>query len=226
MPRNFKIAARAVISINFLMGLIALTFFDLNTIIELKYFGQNENDISAVAWIMFLSLPVGSVIVMLIFRSVHFFEGRKENLAKSKPYIGAEVISIHSIILYMQILLIGAAFGLWILKASYIVFAMGIAMIFGGNYMPKSRSNTSTGIQTRWTMKSENVWIKTHRLAGRLFILCGVLMMISAYILSGKQLAYSLFGFAFAPYLIAVVMSFFYRRQELAADANDPVGMR
>lgn len=49
-----------------------------------------------------------------------------------------------------------------------------------GNYMPKMRRNWLMGIRTPWTLSDERVWDKTHRFAGPLFMLGGVITLGSA----------------------------------------------
>lgn len=43
-----------------------------------------------------------------------------------------------------------------------------------GNYMPILKSNYFIGIRTPWTLESEYVWTKTHRVIGRLWVAFGV----------------------------------------------------
>jgi len=52
-----------------------------------------------------------------------------------------------------------------------IVGTSSLLFLILGNYLPKTRSNWFFGIRTPWTLSSEEAWIKTHRIAGRLFIL-------------------------------------------------------
>ena len=49
-----------------------------------------------------------------------------------------------------------------------------------GNQLGKSRSMYMVGIRTPWTLASEEVWIKTHRLGGKLMILAGFAMIAAA----------------------------------------------
>ncbi len=55
---------------------------------------------------------------------------------------------------------------------------VGIMFIVLGNYMSKIKPNWFMGIRTPWTLSSEEVWNKTHRLGGKLFILTGVVMIL------------------------------------------------
>ena len=47
-----------------------------------------------------------------------------------------------------------------------------------GNYLPKARQNYTIGIKIPWTLANEENWNRTHRLAGYLWMICGILMII------------------------------------------------
>ena len=49
-----------------------------------------------------------------------------------------------------------------------------------GNQLGKSRSMYLIGLRTPWTLASEEVWIKTHRLAGKLMIAGGLIAIAAA----------------------------------------------
>lgn len=55
---------------------------------------------------------------------------------------------------------------------------VGVLFIVLGNYMGKIKSNWFVGIRTPWTLSSEEVWNKTHRFGGRMFVLAGLIMII------------------------------------------------
>ena len=55
---------------------------------------------------------------------------------------------------------------------------VGFLLIFIGNYMPKARQNYTIGIKLPWTLANEENWNQTHRFAGYLWIICGILMLV------------------------------------------------
>ncbi len=69
-----------------------------------------------------------------------------------------------------------------------IVGFMGMIFIPVGNYLPKTRQNGTVGIKLPWTFASEDNWNKTHRFAGPLWVLGGVLMLLCAAIGAGMPL--------------------------------------
>ncbi len=61
---------------------------------------------------------------------------------------------------------------------------IGILFIVLGNYLPKVRQNHSFGVRTAWTLESDENWIKTNRLAGWLYVICGLLFVLNAFLLN------------------------------------------
>jgi uncharacterized membrane protein len=71
-----------------------------------------------------------------------------------------------------------------------------------GNSMTKLRPNSFIGIRTRWTLESKDVWIKTHRLAGRIMVMGGLLLMALSLVL----LSWLLIVFVFLPLLALMTL--------------------
>lgn len=55
---------------------------------------------------------------------------------------------------------------------------LGVLFIIIGNYLPKARQNYTMGIKIPWTLANEENWNLTHRLAGYLWVIGGILMVI------------------------------------------------
>jgi uncharacterized membrane protein len=59
---------------------------------------------------------------------------------------------------------------------------IGALMIVLGNYFGKLKSNYFIGIRTSWTLSSENVWNKTHRLGAKLFVVWGLSLIAAPWL--------------------------------------------
>jgi uncharacterized membrane protein len=59
---------------------------------------------------------------------------------------------------------------------------LGLMFIVIGNYMPKCKQSYTLGIKLPWTLDDEENWNKTHRLAGFLWVIGGVVIMASAFL--------------------------------------------
>ena len=62
---------------------------------------------------------------------------------------------------------------------NYVLIAVGALFIVLGNYLGKVRKNFFIGIRTPWTLASDEVWSKTHRLGGWMFVLAGLVLALS-----------------------------------------------
>lgn len=57
---------------------------------------------------------------------------------------------------------------------------IGLVFTIIGNYLPKCKQSYTVGIKIPWTLHSEENWNRTHRLAGRLWVVGGIGMMATA----------------------------------------------
>ncbi len=96
----------------------------------------------------------------------------------------SETVNILQVALVVFMSLIGVAvmlearnFGLDM--TNYVVVAVGMLLVVLGNYLGKVRKNFFIGIRTPWTLASDEVWSKTHRLGGWMFVLAGIVLALS-----------------------------------------------
>ena len=59
---------------------------------------------------------------------------------------------------------------------------MGVVMIVIGNYLPKTHRNYIIGIRLPWTLENDENWRKTHRLAGKIWVLGGLLLFLNSFV--------------------------------------------
>ncbi|WP_051276227.1 SdpI family protein [Desulfovirgula thermocuniculi] len=56
----------------------------------------------------------------------------------------------------------------------------GALFVVIGNYLPQVRPNYFFGIRTPWTLADEEVWRRTHRFSGPVFVLAGLAVMAAS----------------------------------------------
>jgi uncharacterized membrane protein len=61
----------------------------------------------------------------------------------------------------------------------FIFSIVGLLFAFLGNYFKTIKPNYFIGIKTPWTLESEEVWKKTHLLAGKMWFVGGLLMAMT-----------------------------------------------
>jgi uncharacterized membrane protein len=92
-----------------------------------------------------------------------------------------------------------------------------IATMFAmlGNYFQAIRPNYFIGIRTPWTLESEEVWKKTHQLAGKLWMAGGIVIVLLSFIITNsKGLAITFGGLLFIMVMIPVIFSYSFYQQE------------
>ena len=114
-------------------------------------------------------------------------------------------MSMPIMMIVIYVITILAGLGKDINTSVIISILMGILFIAIGNYMPKVKRNYTMGIKLPWTLNSDENWNKTHRLAGYLFILGGILFLINPFI--GKN--YYIFIILAVTSIIPTIYSFY-----------------
>ena len=66
-----------------------------------------------------------------------------------------------------------------------LVAGTGLLFVVLGNFMGKLTKNFFVGIRTPWTLASDEVWLRTHRLGGKLFVLAGVGLFVAGLLGGG-----------------------------------------
>lgn len=84
---------------------------------------------------------------------------------------------------------------------------LGALLVFVGNYLPKCRQNHTMGIKLPWTLEDEENWDKTHRMAGPVWMACGVVLLVSGFLL--QQSAWVVWALT-AVITVAVLIPVFY----------------
>jgi uncharacterized membrane protein len=61
---------------------------------------------------------------------------------------------------------------------------LGVLLLVLGNFMGKVTRNFFVGIRTPWTLASKEVWFRTHRIGGVLFVVGGGIILIASVVAS------------------------------------------
>ncbi|MBQ2266539.1 MAG: SdpI family protein, partial [Clostridia bacterium] len=66
--------------------------------------------------------------------------------------------------------------------AAIIPLVLGLLFAVMGNLMPKIRQNSTLGIKVKWTLQSEENWNATHRFGGKVMVIAGLMVMLTAFL--------------------------------------------
>ena len=92
---------------------------------------------------------------------------------------------------------------------------MGVLFLIIGNYMPKIKQNATLGIKIYWTLHNEENWNKTHRLAGKVSVSAGLVVLLSM-LLPAKFMILVLLAATLAMVLVPMGYSYWIYRQHKA----------
>ncbi len=94
--------------------------------------------------------------------------------------------------------------------------AIGIVLIVLGNFMPKISRNKLFGLRTTWTLSSDTVWQKSNRFCGICGVVCGLIIVLSATLLSSAASLVICIALFLAWIIISVIASYLYCKKEAA----------
>ncbi|HKJ93108.1 MAG TPA: SdpI family protein [Longimicrobiales bacterium] len=156
-------------------------------------------------------LPVVGVAAWLLLVGLRRVDPRRSHYERFNEtyWIFLNVLSVYFAL--FTVLSLGVALGWPIDMTRAVLLTVAVLFVALGNYMPRIRSNWWMGIRTPWTLESEEVWRKTHRLGGRLFVIGGLVGAVGALLPAPIQFWVAVAGFLLAG-LVPVVYSYFAYR--------------
>jgi len=134
---------------------------------------------------------------------------KRANYAK---FLDTYWLLINGILIFMGLVhlaVLGDAIGAPIPMRRVMPLALGFLFIVLGNYLGRVQPNWFLGIRTPWTLSSDTVWRKTHRLGAWLFVIAGVLFMVSAFLpwtRAGVPLAVIIIGLVLTPVVYSLYL--------------------
>lgn len=124
-------------------------------------------------------LPLFLLFAHWIGISAIFADPRKNNISGKSFGLFVWVIPITSLIMCSATYFNALGISIDFLKLSFLLG--GILFILIGNYLPKCAPNYSIGFKLPWTLEDEENWAKTHRLAGYIWLVLGLFMIIGCF---------------------------------------------
>ena len=135
------------------------------------------------------------------------FDPNQKNIEKSKKAITMTNYTLLCMMFMINIFVVLSGLGKQI-PANFPFLLVGFLFIVIGNYLQQCKHNYFIGVRTPWTLSSENVWNKTHRLASKLFVLSGFLILFASFLPFWYQ-----FSVLLASTLLTVCTLFVYSYQ-------------
>lgn len=149
------------------------------------------------------------VLVYVIFLAVPVIDPKKKIAQMGGKYNRIKVL----ITVFMSVL---ALFIIHTAKTgsfsnpNILVLLIGILYLIFGNYFKTIKANYFIGIRTPWTLENETVWNDTHKMAGVLWFIAGIILIFSSLVLETK-LNFNLF-LAITLVIVLIPVAYSYMR--------------
>ncbi len=154
-------------------------------------------------WGLFL-MPIISVGMLLLFIIIPKIDPLKSNIQQFRKHYDGFVVLVVAFLFYLYLLTIfwntGFRFNMIVLLSP----AFAILFYYSGILIENAKRNWFIGIRTPWTLSSEKVWDRTHKIGGKLFKIAGIVALVAIFFQS-----YAIF-FIVVPIIIVTIYTIAY----------------
>lgn len=181
MMKKYKFTIVLTTLITFLPILVGLVLWNRLPDKIATHFDMNNtaNGWSSKPFAVF-GIPLLLTGVHLLCAFVTFNDPKKRNIGDKMLKLILWIVPVISVITNCMIYV--TALGTKVNTELFMNVILGIVFVGIGNYLPKCKQNYTAGIKIPWTLDSEENWNRTHRMAGWLWVIGGLLMLVNAFV--------------------------------------------
>ena len=106
----------------------------------------------------------------------------KQNRGHNEKVMNLVGLIFPGMSLFFAVLIYNHGMGLELNLGSLLFPLLGLLFIVLGNWLPKIKQNSTLGIKIKWTLYNEENWNKTHRFAGFVWVIGGVLFCLMGFV--------------------------------------------
>jgi uncharacterized membrane protein len=206
-----------------LLGLIVLSI--LGSLGMIAVFWERLPDVVVSHWNMYgeadgympklwgmLLFPIFLVVVDVLTLVLPKIDPMKNNLKGFQNWFYGFILVLNLFFLVLQVQVILWSLGTQISPNLIVPVLMGGLFVYVGLMLDKVKQNWFIGIKTPWTLSSELVWDKTHKLGAKFFIAVGVCSVLSVLFADWAFLV--VIGLVIVSSLYLVLFSYLEYRKE------------
>lgn len=175
--RLLKVIAGILVIINIIIGIWAYPRLPEQVPSHWNLAGQVDGYSGAFAGAFLFPLMILGVYIL--FWLIPRIDPKKSNYLKMGRVFWIVSTTLIIFLSLMYWATIAVALGYFETLPRWYFSGIGIIFILLGNYFGKIKFNYTFGIRTPWTLANEEVWAKTHRFAGPIWIVGGILMALA-----------------------------------------------
>ena len=158
----------------------------------------------------------GLPLIMLAVHLLCLWLSGKDPGHKKQPKkaIGIIFLIMPAASIFVNSLMYFTAFEMDFNPMMLVVGFLAFLFIFVGNYMPTCKQSATMGIKIKWTLENAENWRATHRFSGKVWFICGLLLLPCAF-LPEKYAPAVLTGIILPVAILPVCYSYLYYRKQL-----------
>lgn len=137
-------------------------------------------------------LPGIMLAVFVLMQWIPSLDPRASNIEKFRGSYDLVVGAMIAFLGVMHVLALGNALGWQVNMTKVVLICLGTLFVMLGNYLPRARSNFVFGIRTPWTLSSDAVWTRVHRIGGYATAVAGLITIATAFLELRLSLAIAL----------------------------------
>lgn len=215
--KNQKTILLGIVAILFVIGIILYPSMPEQMASHWNENGE-VNGYMSKFWGVFFT-PFISLGLVILFLLIPKIDPLKSNIEKFRKYYDKFIVLILLFLVYVYLLIIFWNLGYRFNMTTMIFLMIAPLFYYSGILIENAKRNWFIGIRTPWTLSSETVWDKTHKIGGKLFKLCGVFVFLG--ILFEKYALY----FIIIPVILSSLYLFIYSYLEFQKEIKDKNNM-
>lgn len=174
--------------------------------------GAVSYDSKSTIWIIAAMLPCFA----FLFDLAPHIDPRRNNYQKFDRFYDGFCVGMQLFLSVVIGIIIRESFFPGQIRAAKVILLMvSVMLLLIGNYLPKVQSNFYMGIKTPWTLSSDKVWRKTHRLGGRLYAGCGLLSLLAVLILPENMAGITLLTLVIGSTVAVTIASWLWWKKDI-----------
>jgi uncharacterized membrane protein len=207
--------AAGLVALSFAVSLYALPRVPDQVATHWNAAGQPDGSMAKLPGL--LLLPAATAGLLVLLSAVPRIDPLRENVAAFREYYDWLVVFLAAFMAFVNGLVVAYNLGYDVNVARMLSPALGLLFVFVGVLLEEAERNWLVGIRTPWTLSSDEVWERTHRLGGTLFKAAGVVAF--AGVLLPEYALWFVVVPAIATAVFTTVYSFVvYRRLDVDGD--------
>ena len=126
----------------------------------------------------------GLPLMMLFFHGVMYFATRldRQNRGHNEKVLNLVGLLFPILSIVSSVVIYSLALGRELNLSMLLFPGLGLLFIAVGNWLPKVKQNSTLGIKIKWTLYNEENWNKTHRFAGFVWVIGGVIFCLMGFV--------------------------------------------